>query len=61
VKLVIIDDGQGFDLAALKNKDESYGIRGMLKCAAKLGDTLDVVSRPGKGTRLCAAISVLNI
>lgn len=48
IRLVVTDDGVGFDLA--KTKDASMGFRNMRNRASALGATLDIVSAPGQGT-----------
>jgi signal transduction histidine kinase len=48
VRLVIRDDGTGFDPAAARG----FGLRGMRERAAQVGGTLDVRSAPGQGTRV---------
>lgn len=47
------DDGRGFDTG---RTDFGYGMRNMELRAARLGGTLDVTSRPGHGTTVCATI-----
>ena len=61
VKLEIRDDGAGFDLAELEQNGEGYGIQGMRDCAREQGGTLEIVSRAGQGTRVCATFPVLNV
>lgn len=50
IVLVIIDDGQGFDINAVKTK--SNGLNNMNFRAASLNGTLNIVSTPGEGTSL---------
>jgi signal transduction histidine kinase len=47
----VVDDGQGFDLAAL-NPAESYGLNNMRERAKLLGGTFRLETTPGGGTRL---------
>jgi signal transduction histidine kinase len=61
VKLEITDDGVGFDLAELEQSGDGYGIQGMRDCAMEQGGTLEIVSRAGRGTRVCATLPVLNM
>lgn len=61
VKLEIADDGAGFDLRASEQAGEGYGIKGMRECAAQRGGMLEIVSRAGKGTRVCATLPILNV
>jgi signal transduction histidine kinase len=49
--LEVADDGQGFPVGKAGRLD-SYGIMGMRERAASIGATLDVLSEPGKGTRV---------
>ncbi len=49
--LEVADDGQGFPVGTAGRLD-SYGIMGMRERAASIGATLDVLSEPGKGTRV---------
>jgi NO-binding membrane sensor protein with MHYT domain len=50
VMLEIRDDGEGFDPAALKS--EGSGLYNMNKRAQQIGARFEVVSSPGKGTRV---------
>jgi signal transduction histidine kinase len=61
VKLEIVDDGSGFDLNAIEQNGEGYGIQGMRDCAGELKGTFEIVSRPGSGTHLWATVPVLNV
>jgi signal transduction histidine kinase len=47
----VVDDGQGFDLAAI-NLAESYGLNNMRERARLLGGTFRLETTPGDGTRL---------
>ena len=49
--LEVADDGHGFPVGTAGRLD-SYGIMGMRERAASIGATLDVLSEPGKGTRV---------
>lgn len=49
--LEVADDGDGFPSGTVGRLD-SYGILGMRERAASIGATLDIVSAPGKGTRV---------
>jgi signal transduction histidine kinase len=51
VTLEIRDDGCGFMLEA-QTGSGSFGITGMRERAGSLGATLDIISTPGKGTRV---------
>jgi signal transduction histidine kinase len=55
LRLVIADDGIGFDVRAAKERTargERYGLLGMKERVAGLGGTYRVTSRPGSGTRV---------
>jgi two-component system nitrate/nitrite sensor histidine kinase NarX len=49
VRLSIVDDGQGFDLA---QRDGGLGLGMMRERAEDIGASLDIMSRPGEGTRI---------
>jgi len=61
VKLEIVDDGGGFDLEKSEQDTEGYGIKGMRECANRQGGTLEIVSLPGQGTRVCVCFPILNV
>ena len=61
VKLEIADDGAGFDPGASERQSEGYGIKGMRECATQRGGMLEIVSRVGHGTRVCATLPILNV
>jgi len=61
VKLEIADDGAGFDSSASEHHSEGYGIKGMRECAIQRGGILEIVSRTGQGTRVCATLPILNV
>jgi signal transduction histidine kinase len=48
--LEIRDQGQGFELAALRKESEQVGLRGMQERARELDWNLTVTSAPGRGT-----------
>lgn len=54
VRLVIADDGVGFDPAA--TDQGGLGLRGMQERAAGIGATLSVQSHPGSGTRISVEV-----
>lgn len=61
VRLDIIDDGVGFDLAAWEQGGDagsSYGLRFMRDRLRELGGGLDVVSHPGEGTSISVSIPI---
>ncbi len=57
LRLEIVDDGAGFDLAAIQEaEDRGFGIRGMNERAHLLGGRLEICSTPGSGTRIDVVI-----
>jgi signal transduction histidine kinase len=52
VKLVVSDDGAGFDLAAVRRTSRRLGLTSMRERAEALGGVLHVDTAPGDGTRL---------
>ena len=56
LQVCIIDDGVGFDPAALEQDSGRHGIMGMRERAEKLGGRLDVESKPGEGPRIIVVL-----
>lgn len=56
VRLVVADDGRGFDAAAAGSGQERFGLLGMHERAELAGGSLEVTSAPGDGTRIAARI-----
>lgn len=54
VQLEVQDDGVGFDLAA--RRDSGHGLRNIAARARELGASSEVVSAPGKGTRVLVTV-----
>ena len=52
VRLVVADDGAGFDLPATLRDSHRLGLTSMRERAEALGGTLEVVTAPGSGTRV---------
>jgi signal transduction histidine kinase len=52
IKLVIADDGCGFDPVSIAKSDDKYGLRGMRERAEMIGGDLSIESRIGKGTKI---------
>jgi signal transduction histidine kinase len=52
VRLVVADDGAGFDLAATRRTSRRLGLTSMRERAAALGGVLHVDTAPGAGTRV---------
>ncbi|MDQ4107115.1 MAG: GAF domain-containing sensor histidine kinase [Actinomycetota bacterium] len=50
VRLVVEDDGRGFDIS--KSPEDRYGLTGMNERARMLGGTLEIGSEAGEGTRV---------
>jgi PAS domain S-box-containing protein len=63
VRLLVSDDGKGFDPAAApleSGPGERVGLVGMHERVGALGGTLEIDSRPGAGTSLAAAIPLTH-
>lgn len=58
VYMTIRDNGIGFD--PNEQKQASYGLKTMQERANELGGSLDIVSAPGKGTRIDIRIPIMN-
>ncbi len=56
--LVIKDEGQGFDLNEVGEKQESYGILGMKERVELFGGEIDIFSSPGKGTQVIIRVPI---
>lgn len=58
IKLVVSDNGKGFDKVNVKTQDidGGYGLLSMKERVDLLSGSLDVVSTPGKGTKIFASI-----
>jgi signal transduction histidine kinase len=54
VRLVVEDDGQGFDASDMPG--ERHGLVGMNERARMLGGSLEIRSSPGAGTRVEAIV-----
>jgi len=50
LRVVITDDGDGFNVAERSTAEGHFGIRGMQERARRIGATLHVESEPGRGT-----------
>ena len=55
INLIIEDDGTGFDTGSVQNKN-SFGILGMKERVLSLGGVFELVSSPGKGTKITASL-----
>lgn len=49
-RLVVEDDGEGFDVGGATGANAGYGLVGMRERARNLPGSLDITSRPGKGS-----------
>lgn len=62
VRLDILDDGTGFDVARWEQNGEtgssSFGLRFMQARLRELGGGLDIESTPGEGTAVCAHLPI---
>ena len=56
MKLLIEDDGRGFDVAQMQSREGRYGLSTMRERAELLGGSLKVRSRPGQGTTITVEI-----
>ncbi len=55
ILLRVRDDGGGFDPALAAGR--GYGLVGMRERAGELRGTIDILTAPGKGTEVCAAVA----
>ena len=55
--LSVVDDGKGFD-PTLRKPGQSFGLVGMQERMLMLGGQLQIDSRPGEGSTLCACINL---
>lgn len=61
VVLDIIDDGRGFDVGDAERRRPGMGLFTMRERVALAGGAFDIASRPGKGTRITAALPLSRI
>jgi len=54
---IIEDDGIGFEEVSLQNK-KSFGILGMKERVLSLGGTFELITSPGKGTKILVSLPV---
>jgi signal transduction histidine kinase len=52
VRLVVSDDGVGFDPAAVRDQRGRFGLGNMAERARALGAHFELSSEPGRGTRV---------
>lgn len=60
VRIVIADDGRGFDPAAVAAQSEGYGLNAMRERAQGLGGRVEIDSKPGSGTRVLVEVPCEN-
>jgi len=61
LEVVIADDGQGFDQAAVAVRpDAGYGMDTMRERAESIGGSLEVASAPGEGTRVTVQVPIVE-
>lgn len=60
LKIVIEDDGIGFDPAIVQKHSKSLGLQGIRERASLLGGTLIIESQPGQGTSLFIEIPCVS-
>ena len=56
VRVTVTDDGRGFEVGALNDEGDHYGLVGMRERVADAGGDLTVHSAPGQGTTLAAVV-----
>lgn len=65
LKIYIYDDGKGFDTEEIRSRtnemDRGYGLFSIQERIELLGGDFELVSRPGKGTRLNISIPDVNL
>ena len=52
VRLMVMDDGRGFDPAEVGARDDGFGLHAMRERMTLVGGSLSIHSTPGKGTRV---------
>lgn len=60
VRLVVADDGRGFDVEAFRRSrpTTSFGLAGMRERIELIGGSLDIAARPGRGTKLVIGVPI---
>ena len=61
ISVIIEDDGIGFDVEAMMNKDDSkfnLGLHGMEERTSLLGGTFEIESEPGRGTAIMVKLPI---
>lgn len=60
IRVIVEDDGVGFDPAVLKSSDRSFGLQGIRERAQLFGGQLIIESQPGQGSSLFIEIPLHN-
>ena len=58
IRVVVADEGAGFDVESVATESETIGLSGMRERAGLLGGRFEVTSAPGEGTRITVVIPV---
>jgi signal transduction histidine kinase len=61
LRLLVRDNGVGFDVRAAMSRtglSASLGLQGMQERAAAIGGSVDIISRPRRGTRVQASLLI---
>jgi signal transduction histidine kinase len=58
IRIIIEDDGVGFDPEAVRRRGQSLGLQGIRERAALFGGDLTIESAPGQGTTLFVEIPI---
>lgn len=58
LNIVVQDNGSGFDVEKVEKKSEGYGLMGMKERAQLIHGKMNILSTPGKGTRIIFSISL---
>lgn len=58
--LEVADDGQGFDVAAAEARRPGMGLFAMRERVALVDGTMEILSRPGAGTRIRASVPLIG-
>lgn len=60
-RIEIIDDGKGFDMSAVNDQKESYGLENMAERASESGIAFDINSLPLHGTKVYLEIDITKM
>lgn len=59
-EIAIMDDGQGFDVAAVMRETERFGLQSMRERVESLGGSFEIHSQPGLGTQVIIHAPIQN-